>query len=88
MTDSRPTPLLVSRSLNTFKSIPAAIGAKLAAPTHTVIDIDRDGSFLMTGLELITAVQYKIGVKVLVLKLPRNGSTVARSLLQFTIQWY
>ena len=67
MTDSRPTPLLVSRSLNTFKSIPAAIGAKLAAPTHTVIDIDRDGSFLMTGLELITAVQYKIGVKVLVL---------------------
>jgi acetolactate synthase-1/2/3 large subunit len=47
--------------------LPAAIGAKLAAPTHTVIDIDGDGSFLMTGLELITAVQYKIGVKVLVL---------------------
>jgi len=47
--------------------LPAAIGAKLAAPNKTVIDIDGDGSFLMTGMEFVTAVQYKVGVKVLLL---------------------
>ncbi len=44
--------------------VPAAIGAKLAAPHKTVIDIDGDGSFLMTGMELVTAVQYRIGAKI------------------------
>jgi acetolactate synthase-1/2/3 large subunit len=47
--------------------LPAAIGAKVAAPQKTVIDIDGDASFSMTAMELSTAAQFGIGVKVLVL---------------------
>jgi thiamine pyrophosphate-dependent acetolactate synthase large subunit-like protein len=47
--------------------LPAAIGAKVAAPHKTVIDIDGDASFSMTAMELATASQYNVGVKVLVL---------------------
>jgi acetolactate synthase-1/2/3 large subunit len=63
-----PRSLVTSGGAGTMGfGLPAAIGAKLAAPGHTVIDIDGDGSLLMTGLEFITAVQYKIGVKVLLI---------------------
>jgi len=47
--------------------LPSAIGAKVAAPNKTVVDIDGDASFSMTAMELATASQYDIGVKVLVL---------------------
>ena len=47
--------------------LPAAVGAKVAAPHKTVIDIDGDASFSMTAMELQTASQFNIGVKVLVL---------------------
>lgn len=47
--------------------LPAAIGAKVAAPEKIVIDIDGDASFSMTAMELATAAQYGIGVKVIVL---------------------
>lgn len=47
--------------------LPAAIGAKVAAPHKTVIDIDGDASFNMTAMELHTASHFGIGVKVLVL---------------------
>ena len=47
--------------------LPSAIGAKVAAPNKTVIDIDGDASFSMTAMELATASQYNIGVKVLIL---------------------
>jgi len=47
--------------------LPAAIGAKVAAPNKTVVDIDGDASFSMTAMELATASQYNIGVKVLIL---------------------
>jgi len=47
--------------------LPAAIGAKLADPSREVIDIDGDSSFLMTMIELATAVEYKVGVKVLLM---------------------
>ena len=47
--------------------LPAAIGAKVAAPQKIVVDIDGDASFSMTAMELATASQYGIGVKVLVL---------------------
>jgi len=47
--------------------LPSAIGAKVAAPHKTVIDVDGDASFSMTAMELATASQYDIGVKVLVL---------------------
>ena len=47
--------------------LPAAIGAKVAAPAKTVVDVDGDASFSMTAMELATASQYGIGVKVLIL---------------------
>lgn len=47
--------------------LPAAVGAKVAAPNKTVVDIDGDASFSMTAMELATASQYNIGVKVLIL---------------------
>ena len=46
--------------------LPSAIGAKVAAPHKTVVDIDGDASFSMTAMELQTASQYNIGVKVLI----------------------
>ena len=45
-------------------SVPAAIGAKLAAPDRAVIALAGDGAFLMTGLELITAASEGIAVVV------------------------
>ncbi|WVF71522.1 acetolactate synthase, mitochondrial [Kwoniella sp. CBS 6097] len=45
--------------------LPSAIGAKVAAPEKVVVDIDGDASFSMTAMELATASQYNIGVKVL-----------------------
>ena len=47
--------------------LPAAVGAKVAAPNKMVIDIDGDASFSMTAMELATASQFDIGVKVLVM---------------------
>jgi acetolactate synthase-1/2/3 large subunit len=46
--------------------LPAAIGAKIAAPEKIVVDIDGDASFMMTAMELVTACQSNVGVKVLV----------------------
>ncbi|MGC9196106.1 MAG: thiamine pyrophosphate-binding protein [Syntrophobacteraceae bacterium] len=42
--------------------IPAAIGAKLVNPSRQVVGIVGDGSFLMTGLELLTAVTECVGM--------------------------
>jgi acetolactate synthase-1/2/3 large subunit len=47
--------------------LPSAIGAKVAQPEKMVVDIDGDASFSMTAMELATASQFGIGVKVLVL---------------------
>jgi acetolactate synthase-1/2/3 large subunit len=42
-------------------------GAALGAPGKTVIDIDGDGSYLMTCYELATIAEYNIPVKVVIL---------------------
>lgn len=47
--------------------LPSAIGAKVALPDKIVVDVDGDASFSMTAMELATAAQYNIGVKVLLL---------------------
>ncbi|KAF8884838.1 thiamine diphosphate-binding protein [Infundibulicybe gibba] len=47
--------------------LPAAIGAKVVIPHKTVVDIDEDASFSVAAMELATASQYGIGVKVLIL---------------------
>ncbi len=44
--------------------LPAAIGAKVAAPERMVIDIDGDGSLNMTIHELSVCHRYRLGVKV------------------------
>ena len=47
-------------------SLPAAVGAKTACPEKQVIALCGDGSFQMQFMELATAVQYGINVKVVV----------------------
>jgi acetolactate synthase-1/2/3 large subunit len=42
--------------------MPAAVGAKLAHPEWPVAAIVGDGAFLMTGMELLTAANYDLGV--------------------------
>jgi acetolactate synthase-1/2/3 large subunit len=48
-------------------ALPAALGAKVAAPHQQVIAIIGDGGYQMTIQELGTIMQYKIPVKILVL---------------------
>jgi acetolactate synthase-1/2/3 large subunit len=48
-------------------TLPAAIGAKLAAPQQQVVGVTGDGDFSMTMQELATAVQYDVPVVVCVL---------------------
>jgi len=47
--------------------LPSAIGAQIALPSKTVIDIDGDASLSMTAMELQTATEFGIPVKVLLL---------------------
>lgn len=49
-------------------SIPAAIGAKAAAPDRQVIAVCGDGSFQMSMMELATMKQHNIPVKIIVMK--------------------
>jgi len=54
-------------------SVPAAIGAKKAAPDREVIAICGDGSFQMQMMELATAIQHNVGVKIIVMVNNRLG---------------
>lgn len=49
-------------------SIPAAMGAKVAAPERQVVAVCGDGSFQMSMMELATICQHQIPVKIVVLK--------------------
>jgi len=65
---SRPRQLISSGGLGTMGyGLPAAIGAQVAMPDATVIDIDGDSGFNMTMAELSTAVQYELPIKVCIL---------------------
>ncbi len=48
-------------------SIPAAMGAKLAAPNRQVIAVCGDGSFQMSMMELATMRQHNVPVKIIVI---------------------
>ncbi|MBI5643795.1 MAG: biosynthetic-type acetolactate synthase large subunit [Deltaproteobacteria bacterium] len=64
----RPRTFLTSGGLGTMGfGFPAAIGAQIAYPGKTVVDIAGDGSLQMNIQELATAVQYKLPVKVVIL---------------------
>ncbi|MCI5223375.1 MAG: biosynthetic-type acetolactate synthase large subunit [Candidatus Electrothrix sp. AR4] len=65
---NKPRHLLTSGGLGTMGyGLPAAIGAKIAFPEATVIDIAGDGSIQMNIQELATAKQYGTPVKVAIL---------------------
>lgn len=61
---TRPRQFISSGGLGTMGfGVPAAIGAQVALPNETVIDIDGDSSFSMILQELATAVQYQLPIK-------------------------
>jgi acetolactate synthase-1/2/3 large subunit len=64
----KPRTWMTSGGLGTMGfGLPSALGAQVAHPLKTVIDIDGDGSFLMNIQELATAYTEKLPVKVLLL---------------------
>lgn len=64
----RPRQLITSGGLGTMGfGLPSAMGAKVARPDQTVIDLAGDGSFQMTGQELATCVEEDIAVKVFIM---------------------
>jgi len=54
--------------------VPAAIGAKIAAPERTVVCVTGDGDLMMSVQELATAAQYHAGVIFLVLNNSMYGT--------------
>ena len=69
-----PRTMITSGGLGTMGfGLPAAIGAKVARPDCTVVDIDGDASFNMTLTELSTAAQFNIGVKIIILNNEEQG---------------
>ncbi|MCX5636850.1 MAG: thiamine pyrophosphate-dependent enzyme, partial [Planctomycetota bacterium] len=64
----RPRQFISSGGLGTMGyGLPAAIGAQIAKPDATVIDIDGDHSFNMTMTELATAVEHNLPIKVCIM---------------------
>jgi acetolactate synthase-1/2/3 large subunit len=65
---NQPRSMVTSGGLGTMGfGIPAAVGAKIGAPDRTVCLFAGDGGFQMTIQELGTIMQYKIGVKMILL---------------------
>jgi acetolactate synthase-1/2/3 large subunit len=63
-----PRTLITSGGLGTMGfGLPAAIGAQVAFPDRLVIDVAGDGSIQMNIQEMMTAVQYRLPVKVVIL---------------------
>lgn len=80
---TEPRSIVTSGGLGTMGfGLPAAIGAKVAAPDAYVVDIDGDASLSMTMMEMATAHEFNIGVKVIVLDNAFQGA-LWRSLAAF-----
>ena len=86
----RHFPVLAPRGLivpTDFQSmgfgLPAAIGAKLAAPDRPVVLVTGDGGLAMCGLELLTAVRERVGLPILVLNDGRYGLIRLDQIRQF-----
>lgn len=63
--------------------LPAAIGAKIADPTRTVINFAGDGCFMMTSQELATAVQYGLDIVTIVVNNGMYGTIRAHQERQY-----
>jgi acetolactate synthase-1/2/3 large subunit len=63
--------------------LPAAIAAKLADPTRTVINFAGDGCFMMTSQELATAVQYGLDIVTVVVNNGMYGTIRAHQERQY-----
>jgi acetolactate synthase-1/2/3 large subunit len=64
----RPNCFITSGGLGCMGfGLPAAIGAQMACPKRTVVDVAGDGSIQMNIQEMATAMQYNLPVKVVVL---------------------
>lgn len=64
----KPRTFITSGGLGTMGyGLPAAIGAQLAFPDRLVVDVAGDGSIQMNSQELMTAVENRLPVKVLIL---------------------
>jgi acetolactate synthase I/II/III large subunit len=67
-TFTKPRTLLTSGGLGTMGfGFPAAIGAAVSSPGKHVICISGDGSFQMNLQELVTAVMYKLPIKIAIM---------------------
>ncbi|MBC8441252.1 MAG: biosynthetic-type acetolactate synthase large subunit [Deltaproteobacteria bacterium] len=65
---NKPNHFISSAGLGTMGfGLPAAIGAKAACPDKMVIDIAGDGSIQMNIQELMTAIESKIDIKIVIL---------------------
>ena len=65
ITWKEPRTIITSGSLGTMGSgLPFAIGTQLAHPNSRVINIDGDGSFNMTSVDLATVVNNKLPIKI------------------------
>jgi acetolactate synthase-1/2/3 large subunit len=75
----KPRTFISSGGLGTMGfGFPASLGAKVACPDRTVVDIAGDGSFMMTEQELACSVEENIPVTVIVLN---------NSMLGMVAQW-
>lgn len=64
----KPRSILSSGSLGVMGAgLPYAIGCQIANPNSLVIDIDGDGSFNMTGMELSTVKRYNLPIKIFIM---------------------
>ena len=63
--------------------VPGAIGAALARPHVPVVAFVGDGSFMMTGQELLTAVEENLPIKIIVCDNQAQGSILLAQWQQF-----
>ncbi len=57
---------IVATSGSMGYGVPAAVAAKLAHPTRTVVSVNGDGCFMMLGQEIATALQYDVAPVIVV----------------------
>ena len=64
-------------------SVPGALGVQLARPGKTVVALVGDGGFLMTGQELVTAVEQNLPIKVIVCDNSAYGTIAMHQVRRF-----